>query len=130
MFGAAAAAGSLVGLTADQVRHLLSYTAQQASGLSNYARDTEHIEKAFLFGGMPARNGAAAATMVAAGMTGIDDVFSGERNLFFAFGPKNKPTVALVRGLGETYEVVNTNIKRWTAGSSNPGALLGRAVVI
>jgi len=91
MFGAAAAAGSLVGLDADQVRHLLSYAAQQASGLSNYARDTEHIEKAFLFGGMPARNGAAAATMVAAGMTGVDDVFSGDRNLFFAFGPKTLP---------------------------------------
>ena len=116
MFGAAAAAGSLVGLDADQVRHLLSYAAQQASGLSNYARDTEHIEKAFLFGGMPARNGAAAATMVAAGMTGVDDVFSGDRNLFFAFGPKTTPE-ALARGLGETYEVVNTNIKRWTVGS-------------
>ncbi len=122
MFGAAAATGSLVGLNANQVRHMLSYSAQQASGLSNYARDTEHIEKAFLFGGMPARNGAAAATMVAAGMTGIDDVFSGDRNLFFAFGPKTNPD-ALVRGLGETYEVVNTNIKRWTVGSPIQAAL-------
>ncbi|MGH8642855.1 MAG: MmgE/PrpD family protein, partial [Burkholderiales bacterium] len=47
MFGAAAAAGALAGLDAGQVRHMLSYTAQQASGLSNYARDTEHVEKAF-----------------------------------------------------------------------------------
>jgi 2-methylcitrate dehydratase PrpD len=116
MFGAAAACASLAQLTADQVRHVLSYTAQQASGLSNYARDTEHVEKAFLFGGMPARNGAAAVTMVASGMTGIDDVFSGDRNLFFAFGPKTNPD-ELTRGLGETYEVVNTNIKRWTVGS-------------
>jgi 2-methylcitrate dehydratase PrpD len=84
--------------------------------LSNYARDTEHVEKAFLFGGMPARNGAAAADMVASGMTGIDDVFTGERNLFFAFGPKSNPE-ALLRGLGEVHEVVNTNIKRWTVGS-------------
>ena len=116
MFGAAAAAGSIAGLSADQVRHMLSYTAQQASGLSNYARDTEHIEKAFIFGGMPARNGAAAATMVASGMTGIDDSFSGQRNFFFAFGPKNRPE-ELTRGLGEAYEVVNTNIKRWSVGS-------------
>jgi 2-methylcitrate dehydratase PrpD len=65
---------------------------------------------------MPARNGAAAATMVASGMTGIDDAFSGDRNLFFAFGPKTNPE-ELVRGLGETYEVLNTNIKRWTVGS-------------
>ena len=115
-FGAAAACGSLARLTVDQVRHMLSYTSQQASGLSNYARDTEHIEKAFIFGGMPARNGATAATMVASGMTGIDDAFSGDRNLFFAFGPNANPELA-TRGLGETYEIVNTNIKRWTVGS-------------
>src|SRR6266545_1293031 len=93
-----------------------SASTQQASGLSNYARDTEHIEKAFIFGGMPARNGAAAATMVASGMTGIDDAFSGDRNLFFAFAPHANPELA-TRGLGETYEIVNTNIKRWTVGS-------------
>jgi 2-methylcitrate dehydratase PrpD len=116
MFGAAAACGSLARLNTEQVRYLLSYTTQQAGGLSNYARDTEHVEKAFQFGGLPARNGAAAATMVASGMSGIDDAFSGDRNFFFAFGPKTNPE-ALTRGLGETYEVVNTNIKRWTVGS-------------
>jgi len=116
MFGAAAAAGALAGLDAGQVRHMLSYTAQQGSGLSNYARDTEHVEKAFIFGGMPARNGAAAATMVASGMTGIDDSFSGQRNFFFAFGEKGDPQ-ALVRGLGTVYEILNTNIKRWSVGS-------------
>ena len=115
-FGAAAAAAAIAKLSADQVRHVLSYTSQQASGLSNYARDLVHVEKAFLFGGMPARNGAAAADMVASGMTGIDDVFSGERNLFYAFGPKSNPE-QFARGLGETYEIVNTNIKRWTVGS-------------
>ena len=117
MFGAAAACGSLARLDERQVRHMLSYTSQQASGLSNYARDTEHIEKAFIFGGMPARNGAAAATMVASGMTGIDDVFSGERSLFHAFSSTNANPELLTRGLGETYEIVNTNIKRWTVGS-------------
>ena len=115
-YGAAAAAAAIARLSDEQVRWVLSYNSQQAAGLSNYARDLEHIEKAFLFGGMPARNGATAADMVAAGMTGIDDVFSGERNLFFAFGPKSNPE-AFLRGLGETYEVVNTNIKRWTVGS-------------
>ena len=116
MFGAAAAAGALAGLDADRVRHMLSYTAQQASGLSNYARDTEHVEKAFIFGGMPARNGAAAATMVASGMTGIDDSFAGDRNFFFAFGPNSNPE-ELARGLGEVHEITNTNIKRWSVGS-------------
>ena len=71
MFGAAAAAGSLLKLNERQARYLLSYTAQQASGISCWMRDEEHIEKAFDFGGMPARNGVAAATMVAHGFTGV-----------------------------------------------------------
>src|SRR4051794_34039407 len=83
-FGAGAAAGALLGLDDRQVRHLLSFCAQQASGIGCNVRDSEHVEKAFDFGGMPARNGVAAATMVAAGMTGVEDVFSGERNFFEA----------------------------------------------
>ena len=116
MFGAAAAAGSLAGLREPQVRHLLSFTVQQASGVSCWMRDGEHVEKAFDFGGMPARNGVTAATMVAHGFTGVDDVFAGERNFFVAYGRKPDPNV-LVHGLGATYEIMNTNIKRWTVGS-------------
>ena len=116
MFGAAAAAGALAGMRERQVRYLLSYTAQQASGISCWMRDTEHIEKAFDFGGMPARNGVAAATMVATGLTGVEDVFAGERNFFVAYGRAPDPEV-LVRNLGTTYEIMNTNIKRWSVGS-------------
>jgi 2-methylcitrate dehydratase PrpD len=116
MFGAAAAAGALAGLNASQTRYLLSYTAQQASGISCWMRDEEHIEKAFDFGGMPARNGVAAAAMVAHGFTGVEDALSGERSFFVAYGRKPEPE-KLVAGLGETYEVMNTNIKRWSVGS-------------
>jgi 2-methylcitrate dehydratase PrpD len=115
-FGAAAAAGALAGLKQHQVQHLLSYTAQQASGISCWMRDEEHIEKAFDFGGMPARNGVAAALMVAHGFTGVEDALSGERSFFVAYGRKPDPE-RLVAGLGETYEVMHTNIKRWSVGS-------------
>jgi 2-methylcitrate dehydratase PrpD len=116
MFGAAAAAGALAGLRERQARHLLSFAAQQASGISCWMRDREHVEKAFDFGGMPARNGVAAATMVAHGFTGVDDVFAGERSFFVAYGRKPDPNI-LIRGLGATYEIMNTNIKRWSVGS-------------
>src|SRR5438132_6105532 len=116
MFGAAAAAGALADLRERQVRHLLSFTAQQASGISCWMRDGEHVEKAFDFGGMPARNGVAAATMVAHGFTGVGDVFSGERSFFVAYGLKPDPAV-LARRLGANYEIMNTNIKRWSVGS-------------
>jgi 2-methylcitrate dehydratase PrpD len=116
MFGAAAAAGALAGFRERQVRHLLSFTAQQASGISCWMRDREHIEKAFDFGGMPARNGVAAATMVGYGFSGVDDVFAGERSFFVAYG--RKPNAAeLTNGLGDVYEIMHTNIKRWSVGS-------------
>jgi 2-methylcitrate dehydratase PrpD len=54
--------------------------------------------------------------MVAHGFTGVDDVFAGERNFFVAYGRKPDPNV-LVRGLGTIYEIMNTNIKRWSVGS-------------
>ena len=116
MFGAAAAAGALLRLDENQTRYLLSYTAQQASGISCWMRDEEHIEKAFDFGGMPARNGVAAASMAAHGFSGVEDVFSGERSFFVAYGRAPKPEI-LVRGLGEDYEILRTNIKRWSVGS-------------
>ena len=115
-FGAAAAAGALCGLDQRQARHLLSYTAQQASGISCWMRDAEHVEKAFDFGGMPARNGVTAAAMVAHGFTAVDDVFAGERNFFVAYGRAPRPE-ELTRELGSTYEIMNTNIKRWSVGS-------------
>src|SRR5262245_56000565 len=63
-FGSAAAAGCAASLNAQQMRWLLSYTAQQTSGLASWQRDTDHIEKAFDFGGMPARNGVTSALLV------------------------------------------------------------------
>lgn len=121
-FGAAAAAGALTGVNARGARWLLSYAAQQCSGVSCWMRDEKHIEKAFDFGGMPARNGVVAAAMVATGFSGVDDVFSGERNFFVAYDETHrigKPPEPqrLVQGLGSTYEIVNTNIKRWSVGS-------------
>ena len=56
-FVAAAAAGCAAGLNTQQMRWLLSYASQQASGLASWQRDIDHIEKAFDFGGMAARNG-------------------------------------------------------------------------
>jgi 2-methylcitrate dehydratase PrpD len=121
-FGAGAAAGALLRLDPTQARFLLSYCAQLASGCSSNVRDSEHIEKAFDFGGMPAHAGVLAATMVSVGFTGVDDVFSGERNFLDAYGPCPHPQ-ELTEGLGRHYEIMDTNIKRWTVGSPMQSAL-------
>jgi 2-methylcitrate dehydratase PrpD len=115
-FCAAAAAGCAAGLNAQQMRWLLSYASQEASGLASWQRDTEHIEKAFDFGGMPARNGVTAALLVQAGGTGVNDIFSGADNFFQAFEPKNDAALVIEK-LGERYEITRTNVKKWTVGA-------------
>jgi len=116
IFGSAAAAGSAADLNAQQMRWLLDYTSQQSSGIGAWNRDTEHIEKAFVFAGMTARSGVTSALVVHAGFDGIDDIFSGVDNYFLAYAPNAKPE-ELASQLGERYEITRTNIKKWTVGS-------------
>jgi 2-methylcitrate dehydratase PrpD len=115
-FGSAAAAGCAAGLNERQMRWLIDYASQQGSGIKTWQRDTDHIEKAFLFAGMPARNGITAALLVQAGATGVDDVLSGQDNFLADYAPQADPA-KLTDKLGERYEITRTNIKKWTVGS-------------
>ena len=115
-FGAAAAAGCAASLDATQMRWLLDYASQESSGYAIWERDTDHIEKGFVFAGMPARNGVTAALLVRSGFNGVDDVFSGADNYFQVNAPKGDAAM-LVEGLGERYEVTRTDIKKWTVGT-------------
>src|SRR3989442_14912591 len=90
-FGSVAAAASLARLDETGMRYALSYAAQQVSGIWSWARDIEHVEKAFDLGGMGARNGVTAAIMAASGFTGVREVLEGEHNLLEAFSPEPQP---------------------------------------
>ena len=122
LFGAAAAAGCAASLNVAQMRFLLSYTAHQSSGLGAWNRDTEHMQKAFHFGGMTARSGVTSALIVQAGWTGVEDIFSGKDNFFQAYNPHADPA-GLTEKLGERYEISRTNIKKWPVGSPIQAAL-------
>jgi 2-methylcitrate dehydratase PrpD len=114
--GATAAAGCAASLTAQQMRWLLDYAAQQAgAGIGSWRRDTDHIEKAFVFGGMGARNGVNAALVVHSGWTGVNDVLSGPNNFVESLNPKGD-AAGMIEELGERYGVVQTTIKKWTTG--------------
>jgi 2-methylcitrate dehydratase PrpD len=115
-FVGASAAGCAASLNTQQMRWLLSYAAQQASGLASWQRDTDHIEKAFDFGGMGARNGVTGALLVQAGGTGVDDILAGTDNFFQAFVPRNKPEMVIDQ-LGTRFEIMRTDIKKWTVGA-------------
>jgi 2-methylcitrate dehydratase PrpD len=128
-FGAAAAAAALSRLDPRQVRYLLSYAVQQASGCPYWYRDLEHVEKAFDFGGMGARNGVAGALMVAAGMTGVEEPFVGQGNFFDGFARKAHPDV-LTDALGSRFEIMEATIKKWCVGSPIQAVLDATTVLI
>ena len=115
-FVAAAAAAAMLRLDQRQVRHTFSYAAQQASGIGFWTRDREHVEKAFDFGGMGARNGVMAATMVAFGFTAVEDPFSGEDSIYTALADKPAPEKLLAE-LGSSFAVFGTTIKKWSVGA-------------
>jgi 2-methylcitrate dehydratase PrpD len=115
-FGAAAACGCLASLNPQQMRWLMDYAGQQAgAGIGAWRRDTDHIEKGFVFAGMSARNGVMAAMLVQSGWTGVADILSGPENFMQSYSPQADPA-GWTDKLGERYEVTQTTIKRWTTG--------------
>ena len=129
VFGGAAAAGSIAKLDAQQMRWMLDYAAQQSSGLVAWRRDKDHIEKAFVFAGMGARDGVTAALLVHSGWNGVDDIFTGDDNFFQAYAPKAQRE-KLIEKLGERYEIALTDIKKWTVGSPIQAPLDGVDLIL
>ncbi len=115
-FGATAVAAMLAGLDATATRHALSYAVQTASGNRCWLRDPDHRQKAFIFGGMPAKQGVEAAGFAAAGLTGVADAMEGVPGLFAAF-PETAGAALAIEDLGSRFEVMRTTIKKWTVGS-------------
>jgi 2-methylcitrate dehydratase PrpD len=114
--GATAAAGCAASLNPQQMRWLLDYAAQQAgAGIGAWRRDTDHIEKAFLFGAMGARNGVNAALVVHSGWTGVNDILSGPNNFLESYNSKADPA-GMIEQLGALYGVTQTTLKKWTTG--------------
>ena len=114
-FSAVGAAASLARLDETGMRYALSYAAQQVSGLWSWTSDKDHVEKAFDFSGMGARNGVTAATMVQAGFTGVRDVFDCEHNVLEALSSQPRRD-ELVAGLGSRYWIAETSIKTYSVG--------------
>ena len=113
--GAVGAAAAIARLDEAKTRYALSYAAQQVSGLWSWVRDAEHVEKAFDFSGMGARNGVTAAIMSQMGFSGVWDIFDGEHNVLEALSTEPRPE-EMVAALGSRYFVTETAIKPYSVG--------------
>lgn len=124
IFGATAAASALLGLNGEKTAHALSHAVQMASGNRCWIRDPDHIQKAFIFGGMPAQGGVQAALLAAHGVTGAPQALEGVPGLFAGFFEEADARKAIAE-LGERFEIMRTSIKRWSVGSPCQAALDG-----
>ena len=124
-FGAAAAAAGMMGLDPGRIDHMLAYCAQQASGSWQWLLDVRHIEKAFVFGGMGARNGMQAAQMAKLGFSGVPASFDHESGWYRwrAFQGEGKDHASLVEGLHERYELSLAAMKRYPVGGPTQPAI-------
>lgn len=118
VFGTAAACASLLDLDTTQVNHMLAYCAQQASGSWQWMLDVGHVEKAFVFAGMGARNGVQSALMASVGFTGVPDSFDTEKTWFRwpAFSGNGADSSLLTENLGKNFELSLAAMKRYPVG--------------
>jgi 2-methylcitrate dehydratase PrpD len=123
-FAAAAVASRLLNLHAEQIRYALALAGIQATGLSTWRQEREHIDKALSRAGLPARNGVTAALWAQAGFTGAPTIFEGPHNFLDSFSENAKPT-ALIKDLGRRYDILDTSIKIYPVGQPIQATLHG-----
>jgi len=116
LFGCGAVAGYLLGFGAERNRHLLSYLGHEVSGLSCWMSDVDHVQKAYVFGAMAAKNALFAALLCQHDWTGCPEVIDAERGLLVAYGNEEHG-----RTLEEPFvlgaEILHSDIKKWCVGS-------------
>ncbi|OWK30427.1 MmgE/PrpD family protein [Sphingomonas dokdonensis] len=125
VFGTGAAAARILALDPGKVAHVLSYCAEQASGSWQWMLDVRHVEKAFVFAGMGARNGVQAALMVEAGFTGVPDAFDVEGGWLrsAAFTSEGANRAYLIEQLGTRFELTESAFKRYPSGGPTQPAV-------
>lgn len=108
VFGAAAAAGWLLGLDARQLTWALGSAGTQAGGLWEFIAEGDMSK--VLHAGRAAANGVLAAELAALGFTGARRILEGRQGFFAATAPDGTPA-RVVEGLGEGWKLPTSSIK-------------------
>lgn len=110
-FGAAAAAGSLLGLDAARMLDSLGSAGTQAAGLWEFNRTGEMSKH--LHPGKAAFNGVLSADLARAGFTGAPTILEGERGFFAATSTGADPS-RITDGLGTRWKVSENGYKLYS----------------
>lgn len=114
-FGAAAAAGKLYGLSANQWTDALGLCGSQSSGIIEYLADGTWTKR--LHPGWSAHGGLIATLLAREGFRGPAKVFEGAHGFFSAFGGKNEYRYEKILELGKAWEIPRLTFKSYPCGS-------------
>lgn len=125
VFASGATAAVMLGLNPEQAAGTMGLCIQQASGSWQWLMDTRHIEKAFVFAGMGARNGIQAALMAQAGFEGVPDCMDIPWGFMHAsdFRGGDADQNYLVEKLGERFELSEAAFKQYPVGGPTQPAV-------
>jgi len=120
VFGTAATVAAARQYPAAAIEHMLSYCAQQVSGSLQWLLDVGHVEKSFVFAGMPARNGVHAALLAEGGFRGVPGCLDAPGGWLhssqFQADDSDFDPGYLVDQLGERFELPLVAYKRFPVG--------------
>ena len=108
VFGAAAAAGRLVGLDAAAMASALGLAGSHASGTTEYTQSGGEVKR--LHAGIGAMGGLRAVSLARRGFEGPRTIIEGKRGTLQAFAQTSRPE-AITDGLGERWELLGMAIK-------------------
>ena len=116
-FGAATAAGKLVGLGVEEMLNAWGIAYAQAAGNLECVRSGALTKR--LQAGQAAQGGLLSALLAQRGITGARDCFEGEAGIFSLYQRGEYEPALLTSGLGQRFEVTNLSFKpypccRWT----------------
>jgi len=110
VFGAAAAAGRILGLSTDQLIAAFGIAGTQAAGLEEWKADGSWIKR--LHPGKAAESGLLAVLLAKSGYTGPATILEGENGFLKAFSYERKWDVGkILDGLGTEYRGYGTSFK-------------------
>ncbi|HYC36022.1 MAG TPA: MmgE/PrpD family protein [Usitatibacter sp.] len=110
VFGAAAAAAKLLGLSSQQTAHAIGIAGSQASGINEYLSNSSSAK--CIHTGWSAHAGILAARLAKGGMTGPMSVFEGRDGILRAYGhPEGCDVAQLTADLGTRWESTRVSIK-------------------
>ena len=122
IFGAAAAAGYLMGLNKDQYISAFGIALSQSAGSMQFLTDGAWTKRSHV--GQAAQNGLSCAIMAAEGFKGPSKAFEGQWGYFHSYASRGDMEKA-IDGLGKKFETLNLGVKPYPSCRYSHAAIDG-----